>query len=470
MKNYTLNILACASVLSLASCSGFLDKGPILSQSNELTLSTYDGVNKATAGAYSLLGQDSWYGGAKILEAEMRTGNGIKSLVHTSNRYQTEQNWNYTPDLTSNLWAYGYSTISYANNVIDALPKIVADEADLNNLKAECLFLRALSHFDMVNLYGKAYAKDRTAPGIPVVLHTDPNGLPSRNTVEEVYAQIVTDLKEAESLIDPAYKRSGVTDAKAVVSLPAIQALLSRVFLYMEDWQSAAEYATLVIENPNYSLYSQEEYVGVWAQETGGSEVIFEVYKDLGNLSNEDCSYMTYPEGAYGDCLASPELVALYEAGDVRLDAYCGDSKGTPDLWWTLKYAGKGLSVPDVSNTVVLRLSEMYLNRAEALVNGAVIEGASVLDDLNTIALARGASEILVGGMVSVKTERRKELAWEGLYFFDLDRWGESVVRTPDAFLSESNSIIEPDDHRWALPLAQSELDVNHNLEQNPGY
>jgi len=472
MKRFA-TIIALGAALVFTSCSGFLEKAPKISQSTETTLGSYDGLNKATLGAYTYLASTGWYGGERVLESEMRSGNGIKDLGHNSNRYTTQYNWNYTADATSDLWAYGYITISKCNNVIDNLEgKDTGDvtKQDLNNLKAECLFIRAISHFDMVTLYAQPYTYQADGLGVPVVLHTDPAGKPARNTVKEVYTQILADLLEAEKIIDKDYKRSGVTDAKAVVSIYAIQALLSRVYLYMGDWDNAAAYATKVIDSKKYALWTDKEYKDAWIASTGGSEVIFEAYKDLANYGNEDCSYMTSPKGAYGDCVASPELYALYADGDVRKTCFVQDEKKTAGLWWTTKYAGKGLNTPDANNTVILRLSEMYLNRAEAIVNGAKGQKVSAIDDLNAITAARGAAAYQTAGTDAIRTERRKELAWEGHYFFDMARWKQNIVRPANASLMSKNQNISFPDYRWALPIPKRELEVNENLVQNEKY
>ena len=482
MKRIISYILIGFAIIGATACEDFLEKAPVLSQSTELTLSSFDGLDKAVIGAYSALGGSGWYGGEFVLESEMRGGNGIKHIDHNSNRYSTQMNWNYSEDATSGLWSTGYVTISRCNNVLDNLEG-KEDEAagvttqDLNNLKAEALFLRALTHFDLVRLFAQPYSfvkKGATTEvqklGVPYVYHTDPEGRPERDDVITVYNNIVTDLKEAESAIDPAYTRSDAKDPKAVVSQAAIQALLSRVYLYMGEWQNAADYATKVINNKNYKLYEADEYGSVWTKDVGGSEVIFENYIDLTNYSNTDCCYMTYPEGAYGDCITAPSLVALYEDSDVRGKLFCQDKNKTEGLWWTLKYAGKGLTVPDANNTVILRLSEMYLNRAEAQVNGASVSGTSALNDLNAITSRRGASALTSAGMDAVRTERRKELAWEGHIFFDLARWNMPANRDASWNLEESRRNIPFPDYRWALPIPKRELEVNENLVQNDNY
>lgn len=464
---YSTVILAAA--FSLTACKDFLKKDPILSQSTELTLSNYDGLNKATLGAYSYLASTGWYGGSRVLTSEMMSGNGIKALEHTSNRYQVELNWNYTADGTSSQWAYSYLTIARANNVIDNLDgktSASVSQKDLDNLHAECLFIRALSHLDCVLTYAQPYSYQKDGLGVPVVLHTDASGKPARNTTAEVYAQIVADLLQAESLIDPGYVRAGVKDQKAVVSINAIRGLLSRVYLYMGEYDKCAEYSTKVIESGKYQLYTTENYTSSWNKDNGGSEVIFEIYKDLTNYSNEDCSYMVDPNGSYGDCICSPELYAMYADNDIRKEMYRQDEAGTPGLFWTLKYQGKGLNTPDASNTVLIRLSEMYLNRAEAGINGA--QNVNPVDDINAVATNRGLNPYLAVTIVDVQKERRKELAWEGHNLYDMARWQKAIERTADAFLSEANATIPFPSYRWALPIPQSEMEVNENLVQNP--
>ena len=479
MKRTTLYILGVASLLGAAGCQDFLTKEPKLQQSTEITLSDYTGLDDATFGAYSSLASTGWYGQSWIVGAEMRSGNGKKSNFANSGRCVQPYVWNYTETSTSGMWSYCYTTVAMANNVIDNLDgKETADVTaqDLNNLKAECLFLRAFSHFCNVLIYGQPYTYCvKSAPeslGVPYVYHTDPNGLPARETVVSNYENIVKDLLEAENIIDPDYKRDGVADPTAVVSLSAIQALLSRVYLYMGKWQESADYATKVITSGKYNLWSAEEYPSVWGEESGSGEVIFEVYGKRTNSaygSWEDMSYLTNPTGS-GDAQAADPLINLYEDGDVRLKAYRTDAANESGILWTNKYPGKGdNAAPDCNNIVVLRLSEMYLNRAEAIMRGAVIEGTTAVKDLNAIATLRGASAYNSVGQTDIEAERRKELAWEGHYIFDLARWGEPVERSAEDYpLCSDNLNVPFPSVKWALPIPKRELDLNKNLEQNP--
>lgn len=474
-------MLGALAIVSVTGCKDFLVREPKLQQSTELTLSTYSGLNDATFGAYYYLASTGWYGGDWIIDAEMRSGNGKKDNFKNSNRYVQSYTWNYTEDNTSSMWAYCYYTVAAANNVIDNLEGKDVDGVtaqDLNNLKAECLFLRAFSHFCNVLTYGQPYtyckAEAPESLGVPYVYHTDPAGKPKRETVISNYENIVKDLLEAESIIDPSYVRKGTADPAATVNIHVIEALLSRVYLYMGEWQNAADYATKVIESEEYTMWEADEYPTVWTADTGSGEVIFEVYGKRTNGaygSWSDLSWATSPAG-YGDPMAAKPLLSLYETGDVRLDTYRTDADEKSGILWTAKYAGKGdNAAPDCNNVIIFRLSEMYLNRAEAIMNGANIAGTTALKDLNTVALKRNATEYTAAGAANIQTERRKELAWEGHYIYDLARWGKGVSRSSAASdypLCSSNLDVPFPSTKWALPIPKRERDVNPNLEPNP--
>jgi len=469
--------IICMAVLAvgLASCDGFLNQEPVMSQSNEIVLSDFEGLDNATAAAYSPLQSVNWYGANFILSAELRGGNAKNptNTQFTSGRYTNEYNWNFSASATSTIWNTAYYVISAANNVInnlDGKAKGSVTQADLNNLKAECLFLRSLSYFDLVRTYAQPYTYKPQSLGVPVVLESK-IGSPARNTVAEVYDQIVKDLLEAESVIDPAYVRSGVTDPAATVTKPAIQALLSRVYLYMGNWQKCADYATKVINSGKYQMFTADNYESQWGMNTAqtGGEVIFEVFGSQKNSywgSWEVISWLVYP-GGYADVASTADLRNLYETGDVRGNMFISDPEA-PDHFWTLKYPGKTGTNHLENNIVVLRLSEMYLNRAEAIYRGAVIPGVTAESDLLKITSNRGASPVSASATTIFK-ERQKELAFEGHIIYDYARTQTSLVRTDYNGTDITKNIPFPS-YMWALPIPKREMDANPNMVQNDEY
>ena len=474
MKRFiNISIIGLLFLVAFTSCENFLLQEPRLSQTNELTLSNFDGLEKSVAAAYSPLYSVNWYGRGFVVTADLKGGNAKLSPI-SSGRFTIEYLWSNNENETSNLWATAYVAIARVNNVLNALetldePGITEEQTD--ELKGECYFIRALAYHDLVRFYSQQYSSGAGAPGVPVVLISE-IGTPARNTIGEVYDLIVNDLKAAETLLGAAASRIG-TDTKAFASKPAAQALLARVYLYKEEWQNAADYATKVINSGAYSMYSPAEYTiasegGIWGAAVGGSETIFEVFGAEGNSAHGNwdvISYILSPDG-YGDVGASKDLINLYEEGDVRANLFI-NAADYPNDFWTLKYPGKDGNLRE-DNIPVLRLSEMYLTRAEAINKGASISGVTAVGDINVIRTNRGASEKSSVGIIDILNERQMELCFEGHQLFDLARTKRALTRND--YGGAVNKDIPFPDYRWAMPIPKAELDANANMVQNDGY
>lgn len=472
--------MAILSAGLFTSCSDFLTEEPKQEQSNELTFATFDGVNKAAAAMYGMFQSDAWYDGEFTLMSELRCGNAKNpTSVPGSGRYRTDTQWIYSDHSTSPLWSYAYYTIARANNVINNLDDKVGKDAtqqQVNNVKAEALFIRALCYFDLVITYCQPYNYNATEDdkmGVPLVLVTE-NGKPARDSKENVYNQIVADLLQAESIMADDYVRAGVTDKAATPTKPAIQALLSRVYLYMNKWQEAADYATKVINNKKYELAPADAYAAMFSAATApeGGEIIFEVYGSDKNeyWDNSGWAHLPYTtttddQGSHGDVCATKDLYDLYSEGDVRKSMF----KQHGNDYFPTKYSGKPKdSDPKYTNVPILRLSEMYLNRAEAIINGASIQGVTAESDLRKIATVRGASQTAAATKQGVFDERRRELAFEGHITADYARCNKSMTRKD--FDDSKNKDVAFPSYMWALPIPHRELTANPNVAPNPGY
>lgn len=472
--------MAILSAGLFTSCSDFLTEEPKQEQSNELTFATFDGVNKAAAAMYGMFQSDAWYDGEFTLMSELRCGNAKNpTSVPGSGRYRSDTQWIYSDHSTSPLWSYAYYTIARANNVINNLDDKVGKDAtqqQVNNVKAEALFIRALCYFDLVITYCQPYNYNATEDdkmGVPLVLVTE-NGKPARDSKENVYNQIVADLLQAESIMADDYVRAGVTDKAATPTKPAIQALLSRVYLYMNKWQEAADYATKVISNKKYELAPADAYAAMFSAATApeGGEIIFEVYGSDKNeyWDNSGWAHLPYmtttdDQGSHGDVCATKDLYDLYSEGDVRKSMF----KQHGNDYFPTKYSGKPKdSDPKYTNVPILRLSEMYLNRAEAIINGASIQGVTAESDLRKIATVRGASQTAAATKQGVFDERRRELAFEGHITADYARCNKSMTRKD--FDDSKNKDVAFPSYMWALPIPHRELTTNPNVAPNPGY
>ncbi len=474
-KLYILVGLAVVLMLSATSCEDFLYQEPRLSQTTELTLSTYEGLQAATLGCYSPLYSSSWYGRNFVVTADLKGGNAKISPLN-SGRFRTDYLWNNTPDASHALWTRAYQAISRANNVInvieDGFEEVGVTQADLDQLLGECKFIRAIAYFDLARLFCQPYSLGTDQLGVPVVLLTE-NGKPARNNLGTVYNQVESDLLDAAARMAAVSPNAG-TDAVGWATSHAANALLARLYLYMEEWQTAADYATTVINGFPGSMYAAADYTtwdqgGVWGTD-GATEVIFEVYGSEGNSTHSNwdvISYIMSPDG-YGDVGASDDVRNLMEAVDVRLALFT-NTADWPNDYWSLKYPGKA---PDGNlredNIVVLRLSEMYLIRAEAILNGAAVSGATAVGDVNIIRSNRGATALGDVTLTDLYLERRRELCYEGHELFDLARTQRPLIRVD--YDGAVNQDIPFPDYRWAMPIPQAEMDANENMDQNPGY
>ncbi|MBN1415873.1 MAG: RagB/SusD family nutrient uptake outer membrane protein [Bacteroidales bacterium] len=453
----------------LGSCEDFLTRTPPLETTIQDALNTYEGLVSATNAAYAPLYSSEWYGRGFVVICDLKGGNGKASPINTG-RFRYDYTWTNNDSYTSNVWAPAYQTITRACNVLEYIEKLddpLVDAADLNQLKGECLFLRALGHFDLVRMYAQSFTSQPQSLGVPIITKTEIS-YPERSSVEAVFNQIVSDLENSISMLGENPRSDGTNgSSRAYASKYAAIALMAKVSLYMGKWQDASDYATDVI-NGDFILYNASNYADIWGQ-NGQSEVVFEVFGKDGQEyypGFDEIGYIFYPYG-YGDICATNNLLGLYEANDVRLTVFMGHPD-YPGFTWPAKYPGKNHIREN--NIPILRLSEMYLIRAEAALNHST--GQNALEDYNMIRTNRGLEPAVSVSLYDIYDERRRELCFEGNQLWDLSRTGRGLERDPEEILiSESDNInIAFPDYRWAMPIPARETDANKNLEPNPGY
>ncbi len=456
-------------VLLFTSCKDYLEREPKYALNTELALSTFDGLVLATNGAYAPLYAVPWYGRNFVVNGDLLGGN-LKGSPMNSGRFREWYAFEINPSTASFLWGPAYFAISRANNVLEYADKLedpTVDDEELDHIKGECYFIRALAYFDLVRTYGQPYTHNPQSPGVPIVLKTELT-FPARNTVAEVYTQINSDLDNAIELMGTSTRAIG-NSTRATADRHTANALKAKVALYMEDWQTAADYSNRVISSTLFFMYTPSNYIGVWGINEA-SEIIFEVcgtttseykindyYNEIGNIVSPD---------GYGDLCATEQLLSTFEPNDIRRDLYV-QSPEYPGYSWPAKYPGKDGNI-SVNNIPVLRLSEMYLIRAEATLNGAT--GYDALNDYNVIRTNRGLTASETVTLQDIYDERRKELCFEGNQKWDLTRTGRSLDRdeAENSTITAANIDIPFPDNRWVMAIPINQLDVNPNLEQNP--
>lgn len=489
MKNLNINsiqklLIATFFLLSLGACKK--DLTPYDSKSDDAALATPADLQTATYGAYAILKTLNYEREGRWLmiyptdnvALSGATGNSLYN-AYTYEHFAGQAN-------TTHFWQAAYAAI-YADNAI--IEKIGDNSSPtLQQLKGECLFLRALSHFKLVRFFGRPYTQDGgSGPGIPIKDSTNTDVLPSRSTVKEVYDFILKDLQNAADLMT-VYKGS------IFASKEAAYALLSRVYLYMGDNVNAIRYADTVINSNQYHLESTDAYKTYFIPHPEDNpETIFAIRNTIADNMNKSGignQFWNNPSGTsgYAETYASLSLVKLLNEypDDVRhsfielqRNPTTGDTlyrNGVPKIYVNKYNLQDG--VPNLTSPVVLRLAEMYLNRAEA--NAKLQNYQEAIDDVNIIRRRAGLSGTALytvddlkgrGSVLNVVLEeRRLEFFLEGQRAFDLFRNNLPLVRNYPGWhgTDHYHFTVNPDDNNIIYLIPQYAIVNNPNLVQNP--
>lgn len=468
MKKYYVMLFALTLVFT-ACRDQFLDLKNPQSLPLDGTIKDLATLTTASNGAYLQLKGENYYGRTFILVPDL-LGDNVFVSRSNGGRYPEEDNFAVTREngYVLGAWAAMYRTIVNANISISEGSKLTPS-TDINQVLGELYALRALAYFDLVRYFAQpySYTNDASHLGVPLVVERKDELIkPARATVGQVYAQIIDDLQKSLTLMTTAKKDGKFTPTAA-------NALLAKVYLYKGDWANAELYASNAISGP-YTLLTNANYVGSWASKFS-SESLFEVaFLSTDNLAANSIGYF-YEQAGYGEGLATQDLYNQYDAADVRRQLIqVGIRKVTFEnpAYFVKKYP-RGTSTRD-DNIKVLRLSEVYLIRAEARAELSKTDASKLADaqaDLNII-VKRGhaaALNITLTGddlVERILLERRKELAFEGNRFFDLTRRNKNV----NHIKSETNEVFNYPNNKFVMPIPFAETTANPSVKQNPGW
>jgi hypothetical protein len=468
------NYFFCLLLLISASCKKFIEINPPITQL--VTASVFDNNTSATSAVTAIYTQ--------------MFNNGESYSISQANGFLSDELTNYS---TYNVfdqyylnsmvavngpgeWTNAYNYIYEANAIIEALTNNKAlNTIVINQLKGEAEFIRAFWHFYLVNCYGD----------IPLVVTTNyaSNAIISRTPKVKVYQQIIEDLNDAENLLNSNYVDASdttITNQRVRPTKWAAAALLAKVYLYTGDYADAATQATLVINNS--TLFSLVSIDSVFL--ANSNEAIWQLYTPLPTsyYTIDGYSYIlsTAPSSGTFNCSTiSPQLLGSFEAGDRRFTDWL-DSISFPGQTYYFPYKYKVSSPNNTSNiteyTMVLRLGEQYLIRAEAEAKAGQLEVAA--NDLNKIRLRAGLDSINLTTQSALLStifhERQVELFTEwGNRWFDLIRTGNvaQVMGPPGNVCAIKNQ----NQASWnsvdtLYPIPQNDRKVDPNLSQNLGY
>ena len=453
-------------MLYSSGCKKQLDIKPQSNVEADQAIKNSKDVEGVLIGAYTAATLRGLYGGRVMSTADFLADDGDISYLGTFGEYTELSNKAITINniFVEGVWDTGYNTINVCNTVLANINLVDTAKGKRIRVQAEAKFLRGMTYFDLVRVFGKAWNDGTPSSnmGVPIVLTptTTIGGIQKvkRNTVAEVYTQAITDLKEAEANL--------TTDKSAYASSAAASAILARIYLTQENFIQAEAEASTIINSGVYSLVPKfvDEFQ-VPPQPThvfNTSEDIFAV--QMSSQSGFNALNEVYASSDFGgreETTITDQHFARYEEGDDRANEFYDDGDN-----FTAKFNNL------YGNVVVIRLAEIYLIRAEARVRKASPDLNGAAADINVVRnrakLANTAAATAGDLFAAVKLERRVELPFEGFRLHDLKRYREDTFTTDeDGNVTATFAWNSP---KLIFPIPKRERDANPNLTQNDGY
>lgn len=352
----------------------------------------------------------------------------------------------------SSFWNSSYSLIYGCNAILEGLEKSTnLSVDDIEPLKGEALVLRSFAHFNLARLFGD----------IPYITTTDyvVNSTVSRLAKQQALQNLITDIIEARPLLP----EEDFTGEHIYVDRAVATALLAKLYLETEQWQMAADAASLLIENGSYLLGDNVE--GVFLNNSLAT--IWQLKPREGNNTAEGQAFI-FEFGPPPFVALRPEFVNDFEPADARREFWIGEVTDGSETWYyPNKYKLNSPTDSSEEYSIVMRLAEIYLIRAESRAQLGSLSGAQ--SDLNAVRQRAN----LPPTTASSQEALLDAIATETLHEFFTEqgtRWF-NLVRT-----SKASETLQPIKPAWQptdvlLPVPQAELLANPNLQpQNPGY
>lgn len=485
MKNYILKgALAAMLCMGMTGCGdSFLDTDYYRGIDVDGGLNSAQNVNIALTGTYNALYDRYFAGNYATMIGDIPTDlsywNGLTGHWDDIYRYSV---------VTTNLyldyiWEYGYKVADYSSRIIKAGNEIYADQTPgdqelLDVCMAEAYGLRAYAYLTLTNVFGhqvKVDGRDYSSQ-VGVVISEEPIAAltqVTRSSVGECYNMIVNDLKKS---LDHFNKAGGDRGDKCYMTVAAVEGLLARVSLYLENWQDAKTYATQAIADGGVSTltYDASAYHNLY--NGGGSNIESYFYLDINsnqNWSANSCGtlWTTY------NFSPSPKLQAMYGEQDVRTSIMGMDASSAPGV---PVYAGGKFSHYSSGNAAyatnyLVNAPEMFLILAEANLKLNDLDAAK--DALLVVAKRNLAITTVAdlpadaaGLFAFLKDERARELFQEGLRLWDLRRWGDPAQveanSAPNIAYTYNNYNIS----NLVYPIPESEINANWGVTQTEGW
>nr|WP_320022797.1 RagB/SusD family nutrient uptake outer membrane protein [uncultured Draconibacterium sp.] len=465
MKNYIKTLLiAVVIVLGTTSCEDYLETNPSSSVSDISVFNTVQGAQAALNGCYYQM--ESGRGGTDRADdwgypshQMFQTVCGEDIIVWGGWYSYDYSMWGHTRgDIfkSSSLWVFYYRLINNTNSVIAYTPGSSGEEAEKNYIMGQAYALRGWAYFQLIRLFQHTYIIAQDMPGVPI--YTEPTsdktkGKP-RGTVEQTYQQILDDLGKAETLLD-GFDRG---TRKNKINSNVCQGFLAEVYLTMNNWEKAAEYAGKA--RAGFPLTSNEDYLAGFNNVNTASwmwGVAPTKDQNMGDYS-PFAMWANWTRNGYTfQCFfLATDFVNMFNAEDIRASQF--------DYVWDQIYTSMKFRDKDdlLGNIVFMRAEEMLFIEAEALMRmEKETEGKTLLWELQEMRGANKSEDTGDDLIEALLVERRKELYGEGFDWFEIIRNQKPLLRTGNHVNYSGNISFPARSWRFVYQVPFSEIISN---------
>lgn len=498
MKFIKFFIAAGFAAASFSSCSEErLNEEPVDQFPIEQAITKESDMRNVLNGVYDQYSTSQGFGANIIAFGDLISDNVFITSTNTDVAYRNTGFLNWSSDISDfAMLDELYDGIILSNLVINNTSLKETD--NVINYKAEARIARALGYFYAVSYYSPNPTSGVNQQyGVPLNLgEYDPRVKLPRATVSQVYDQIITDLTTALNTMT-----TEAVDNKGYLGKMAARLLLSRVYLtrgQAGDYQKSIDLANQIIAmaNPDTSF----DFVGVDPAKTPAQntldyynyfantdkaltanqkETVWEVNMDQNPSENPGVnnalSSFYANNGSKKRFLFTNTFYSSFPTNDIRKGLFNtagtpNEGVGIPKGVWTRKYVVNvtvgGSNAPHTQNVKVLRMSEAYLNKIEALYKLGRLPEA--LTELNSFAAKRRGTTYTTATLENILTERRKEFFGEGQRFFDLKRNNLGFTRSTNCYSIVCS--VEGNSRLFVIPMPLREMNVNPNMEQYPDW
>jgi hypothetical protein len=488
MKKVFVIITAVIIAGGLFSCKKFLDREPLSylpdnSTNDTVPLKTASDAENAISAVYSAMknSQSELYMLDYYVNGDAQSDNSYAGADNPANFQIDEYKIDATNSNVSRDWAYYYGLISRTNNVIQNVPKIT-DAALTGTRKDEIMgeasFVRAFAYFDMVRLWGDIPLVTKEVPFIASdnIDEVYPILYPSRTPKADVYAQIIADLETSIAKSPSAYGPTKFRGTKG-----AAHALLAKVYATIEphDWAKVNQHCDAVLA-AGYSLLPNYDWLWDNAHENS-AEAIFEMDCTDWSTGGEWGVFMFAGTDWKKFNTPTNDLVNTFiaEGDSIRKHSsivFADVTGAWTDRYWPASnypFINKLRDFSGGQNQIFIRLADIILLKAEALIELNDLTGAKNLINQvrSRVSLPNTPANTQAELRLAVEKERRLELAFEGVRWYDLVRTGRAIP-VMNALKDGSGASLGYNltQNKLIWPIPQGERDKNTNLTQNPGY